>query len=122
MTDSKSRFESWAVDVKGWNLEQWEDDRYKYHHDAWLAWQACEAQSAARIAKLREMVNLQCSNGNWNCNSYMHGMANGMIFLLAMLENKEPQYLKAPDVWLDDLPRSHLQPMTCEALTSHQGE
>jgi hypothetical protein len=55
-----------------------------------------------RLEKLKEMVGVQCSNGNWNYDPYMHGMANGMIFCEALMENKDPQYLGAPKVWLHD--------------------
>lgn len=34
----------------------------------------------------------------------MHGMANGMILAVNCIEqNKEPEFLKAPDVWLKDI-------------------
>lgn len=56
------------------------------------------------IAKLREMVAIQCRDGNWNYDPYMHGMANGMIYCLAMFEGVEPKFLDAPKVWLKDLP------------------
>jgi hypothetical protein len=55
------------------------------------------------LEKLEDLTKIQCSSGNWNCNSYMHGMANGMIFALSCLKGEEPQYLKEPDVWLDDI-------------------
>lgn len=52
------------------------------------------------IAQLEELVKIQCSNGNWNYDPYMHGMANGMILCLAMLKGCEPAYLEAPAEWL----------------------
>lgn len=58
------------------------------------------------LKTLREILNIQCSNGNWNYNPYMHGVANGMIFALAFLDNKEPEYLETPEVWLCDLPNT----------------
>lgn len=54
------------------------------------------------IKALREMVKIQCSNGNWNYDPYMHGMANGLICALATMEGKEPEYLVAPEKWLYD--------------------
>jgi len=51
---------------------------------------------------LREMKDVQCSDGNWNCNSYMHGMANGMIFAISLFDDKPPEYLKAPETWIAD--------------------
>ena len=56
------------------------------------------------INKLREMTAVQCSDGNWNYDPYMHGMANGMIFSLALIEDEKPVYLEAPKIWLRDIP------------------
>jgi len=54
------------------------------------------------VDDVRKLTEVQCDNGNWNYDPYMHGMANGMILVLAMLEGKEPDYLKAPEEWLSD--------------------
>ena len=51
------------------------------------------------LKKLKELLDIQCSDGNWNFDPYMHGMANGMIFCVALLEDKEPVYLEAPKKW-----------------------
>ena len=56
------------------------------------------------IDRLREVVDIQCSTGNWDCGPYMYGMANGLILALAIMENKEPKYLEAPSTWLCDTP------------------
>jgi len=48
-----------------------------------------------------EMLAIQCSKGTWNANPYMHGMANGMIFMRALISDEDPAYLDAPDAWLD---------------------
>lgn len=55
-----------------------------------------------QIEQLRDCVAIQCSSGNWNYDPYMHGMANGMIFALAVMEGVEPKYLDAPKEWLRD--------------------
>lgn len=55
------------------------------------------------IEALREQVKIQCSNGNWNYDPYMHGMANGLICALATIENREPEYLNPPEQWLCDI-------------------
>jgi len=54
------------------------------------------------IQTLRDLTQIQCSDGNWNYDEYMHGMANGMLFALSLFESGEPKYLDAPDVWLRD--------------------
>ena len=56
------------------------------------------------LQTLRDMTQVQCNDGNWNYDPYMHGMANGMIFALSLFEAGEPQYLEAPEKWLKDLP------------------
>lgn len=56
----------------------------------------------AGIDALRGQVRTQCSNGNWNYDPYMHGMANGLICALAIVEGKEPRYLNPPETWLCD--------------------
>ena len=60
-----------------------------------------------RIEILKEMVKVQCTDGTWNHDFYMHGMANGMIYALSILENKDPKYLKAPKVWGKDIDSSN---------------
>jgi len=54
------------------------------------------------IEQLEELVEVQCADGNWNYDPYMHGMANGMILALAMMKGIEPAYLEAPQEWLAD--------------------
>ena len=52
--------------------------------------------------KLDDLIKIQCSDGNWNYDPYMHGMANGMILARSIIqgEEKEPEYLEAPKEWL----------------------
>jgi hypothetical protein len=60
------------------------------------------------LKDLEEITAIQTSNGNWNYDPYMHGMANGMILSLATITNsvrkdpigKEPKFLTAPKNWL----------------------
>lgn len=51
------------------------------------------------LDKLRNLTKTQSSPGNGDYDPYMHGMANGMILALAIMEDKEPQFLNAPEVW-----------------------
>lgn len=55
-----------------------------------------------QIADLENIVAVQKSDGNWNFNSYMHGMANGLILALAIVKDHEPKYLEAPAEWLEN--------------------
>jgi len=56
------------------------------------------------IQDIRKLVKVQCSDGNWNYDEYMHGMANGMILIKAIIDDVEPVYLDAPDVWVKYVP------------------
>jgi len=56
-----------------------------------------------RLDSLKQMTDVQCWNGNWNYDGYMHGLANGMIFALALMEDKDPEFLNPPEVWLSDI-------------------
>lgn len=60
--------------------------------------------TADRVESLANITRIQCSDGNWNCNSYMHGMANGLILALSIIKGEEPPFLSAPKEWLDDKP------------------
>ncbi len=51
------------------------------------------------IEQLREVVKLSTADGNWNYDHYMHGMANGLILALAIIEDKVPEFLEAPEHW-----------------------
>jgi len=56
-----------------------------------------------KIKKLREVVAVQVSNGNWDYSEYMMGLANGLLCALAIVEEKEPLYKNSPEKWLCDL-------------------
>lgn len=51
---------------------------------------------------LESITKIQCLDGNWNYSPYMHGMTNGMILALAIVQQKDPVFLDAPDNWLHD--------------------
>lgn len=56
----------------------------------------------SKINELNELLKIQCSDGNWNYDPYMHGMANGMIFTKSLLTGEQPKYLNAPEQWLSE--------------------
>lgn len=56
-----------------------------------------------RIEKLDDLVRIQCHDGNWNYDPYMHGMANGLLVAQAAMYNSEHfEALSAPATWLKD--------------------
>jgi hypothetical protein len=57
------------------------------------------------MQKVRAMVQCaanQCEDGSWDWDAYMHGMANGMIFMLSVIFGEEPHYKDAPHKWRCD--------------------
>lgn len=62
------------------------------------------------IEKMREMLGVQGANGNWNYDPYMHGMYNGMEFMMSLAEGREPIFREAPEKWLSDIDTSGINP------------
>jgi hypothetical protein len=52
---------------------------------------------------LRRAVKVASEQGNSRCNDHLHGMANGMILALAIIDGQPPEYLPTPDEWMTDL-------------------
>jgi hypothetical protein len=56
-----------------------------------------------RIEQLDNMVAIQLTDGNWNYDPYMHGMANGLLVAQAALHDSHDfTPLSAPAEWLID--------------------
>lgn len=73
---------------------------------ACCGWKVTQADMLLRrLAKLREITAIQCSNGNWDYDAYMLGMANGMLLAIATMTDEDFAPLTAPDEWLKDRPR-----------------
>lgn len=53
-----------------------------------------------RIEQLKDLIATQCDNGNWDYDEYMFGMANGMILALSVIEESDPQFLNAPELFI----------------------
>ncbi len=53
------------------------------------------------IKEYEKLLDIQLSPGNWDVNSYMHGMANGMILFhsLAKDPHADPDFKDAPMYW-----------------------
>ena len=56
-----------------------------------------------QLESSQDIINIQCNEGNWNYDPYMHGMANGMLLTQSIFTDEVFQYLDAPDVWLESL-------------------
>ena len=51
------------------------------------------------IEKLKELLDVQTRDGNWDYDPYMHGLANGLILALSVLMKERPKFLSAPKTW-----------------------
>jgi hypothetical protein len=65
-------------------------------------------KNMSKINTLREIVNIQGWDGNWNYDPYMHGLYNGLEFALSIMEKRDPVFKEAPEVWLSDIPMTHV--------------
>ncbi len=75
----------------------------------------CE-QFKKSVESLNDLKKVQCANGNWNHDPYMHGMANGLILAMSLFEADEIEYLDKPDVWGKDKP----VPDNCTAVAVNE--
>ena len=46
----------------------------------------------------KEMIEIQGQNGNYNYDSYMLGLYNGMEYIISLYENREPTYKNGKDI------------------------
>ena len=76
------------------------------------------AQCAKTIEHIKgnieSVIKVQASNGNYDCNEYMWGLANGLILALSIVTGQMPEYLDKPERWLDDLPKPELVEVVSE--------
>lgn len=61
------------------------------------------------VSTLEDLLKIQCSDGNWNYDPYMHGMANGMLLAMSLFKGGECQYMEAPPQWLRDAPNQEVK-------------
>jgi len=54
------------------------------------------------VEQLKDLVKTQSSHGNYDCNPYMWGMANGLILALSLFTEVSPTFLERPARFLDD--------------------
>lgn len=73
------------------------------------------------IDGLEGLLKVQCSDGNWNYDPYMMGLANGMILSHAVVLDLDPQFLSAPEVWLKDTSTPDVEDVEwLQEATAHQ--
>jgi len=74
------------------------------------------------IETLRDLKDIQCSDGNWNYDPYMHGMANGLIVALSLFEEGRVDFLNPPETWLKDKPTSEIKLTKVEVADTNSME
>lgn len=47
-----------------------------------------------RLKDLKNICDIQCSEGNFDVNEYMRGMANGLILAVSIFEGTDPKYIE----------------------------
>lgn len=52
-----------------------------------------------RIETSESLIKTQSSDGNWNYDSYMHGMLNGMMLIHSVFTDKKFEPYDAPKRW-----------------------
>ena len=66
------------------------------------------------VAQMREMLEVQGRDGTWNCDTYSLGMYNGMEFMVALAEGREPVFREPPERWLHTPQQREWQGLTDE--------
>ena len=62
-----------------------------------------ERAMRAGIRAITDVRKIQTYPGNWDYDSYMHGMANGLILAESFFRScARPEFLNAPDMWGKD--------------------
>lgn len=60
-----------------------------------------------RLDSLKEVTKLSCADGTYNYDPYFHGMANGLILAVNIMEDSKnmngPNFKSAPTRWLKDV-------------------
>ena len=71
---------------------------------------------------MRQMLEVQGQHGNWNYDSYMHGLYNGMEYMVALAEKREPKFRDAPETWLAKYEVKRDNFNSTESLTEATGD
>jgi hypothetical protein len=67
-----------------------------------------------RYAKIKESMEIQSQDGNWNHDGYMLGVFNGMELVLSMLEAREPEFRTCDNK--NFLDKSHIMLRKCTTI------
>jgi hypothetical protein len=54
-------------------------------------------------SSIQDVLKIQGADGNWNYESYMHGMYNGMVLIDSILRGIEPVFKEEPEQFICDV-------------------
>ncbi len=112
MDDMQARLYA-TTDAQVWARDFCETAK-KLGHDLDEAWMvgwfanaienAKDHQGRKSLKNLKDIVDTQCTDGNWNYDPYMRGMANGLLLAQSVLDGQTPEFKEAPPEYLCDRP------------------
>lgn len=88
----------------GWSLENIDEGLMIgwFANAIEVAKTATNARRQKLLDKANEMLKVQ--EQSYDYDQYMHGLYNGMEFVLCLIEDRDPQFKSAPAVWGADKP------------------
>jgi len=78
------------------------------------------ARRQTLLDKANEMLKVQ--EQSYDYDQYMHGLYNGMEFVLCLIEDRDPQFKSAPKVWGVDKLKEPVGWVPLEEMTDCPGE
>ena len=65
-----------------------------------------------KLNKMGQVMGKQAEEGVWDTNPYMCGMFNGMEVMVAIIENRHPNFRNLPDKKPDKFKEKIMKPLT----------
>jgi len=55
--------------------------------------------------ELQRLIDIQLTDGNWNYDQYMRGLANGLLLAMSVVNGKDPKFLEDIELYKIDFKR-----------------
>ncbi len=84
-----------------------------------------------QLSNLDDLIEVQCSKGNYDCDDYMLGIANGLLLAKSCFTNEEPAFLsnkpkpkykKGDEVWVNKLSIFNFSIVSIEGSNYYDGD